>query len=119
MLRIIAILFGIVFIFAGVAGFLPRFTTDDMLFGYFHVDMIHNIIHLVIGVIAIMGATSHDGARLFFKAIGIIFTVAGILGFWQAGDLYIIHVNTADNILHLVAGIFALYLGFASRKETA
>ena len=38
MLRIIAILFGIAFIFAGVAGNLPMFMHDGMLFGYFSVN---------------------------------------------------------------------------------
>ncbi len=35
MLRMIAVLFGIALIFAGVAGFLPAFTPGGLLFGLF------------------------------------------------------------------------------------
>jgi hypothetical protein len=112
MLRIIAILFGIAFIFAGVAGFMPMFMQDGLLFGYFMVDSLHNLVHIVTGVIAIMAATSYRLTRGFFKIFGVIYFIVAIWGFWT-GDLILIHVNTADNILHLVVGLIAIYLGFS------
>ena len=117
MLRIMAILFGITFIFAGVAGFLPSFTTDGLLFGYFAVDSMHNIAHIVSGVIAIMAATSPKYTRWYFQIFGIIYAVVAIVGFWRGGDLYIMTVNFADNILHTVIGVVALYLGFFVKNQ--
>jgi hypothetical protein len=117
MLRALAIIIGILLIFAGVAGFLPDFTTNGLLFGYFLVDNLHNIFHIVTGVLAIMAATNINYTRLFFQVFGIIYSVIAIVGFWRAGDLYLVHVNFADNVLHTVIGVVALYLGFFVKKQ--
>lgn len=112
LLRIIAILFGIAFIFVGVVGFMPSFKPNGLLFYYFEVNAMHNIVHLVSGVIAIMAATSFYYARLYFQIFGIIYGLVAILGFWRDGNLFIMHVNLADNILHVVIAIVALLLVF-------
>lgn len=119
MLRIIAVLFGIGFIFAGVAGFLPSFIMNNLLFGYFQVDSLHNIVHIGTGVLAIMASTNFRFTKIFFQLLGIIYTIIGIWGFWTGGDLYVMQVNTADNILHIVVGVIAIYLGFSASKQQA
>lgn len=116
-LRILAVLFGIGFIFAGVAGFLPTFMVDGLLFGYFEINTMHNLVHIISGVIAIMAATSLKYSKLFFQIFGIIYLVVAITGFWRDGDLFILHVNMADNVLHLVIGLVALFLGFSMRSK--
>jgi hypothetical protein len=118
-LRLFAILFGIAFIFAGVSGFVPQFNQDGLLFGYFEVNFMHNVVHIVSGVIAIMSATSHNLARLFFQIFGVLYAIVAIAGFALDGDLSLImmHVNMADNILHTVIAVVALYAGFTSKKQ--
>jgi len=116
MIRFIAVLFGIGFIFAGVAGFLPSFNPNGMLFGMFEVNTMHNIVHLVSGVIAIMAATSHRFSRLFFQVFGVVYSIVAIVGFARGGDLMLMHVNMADNFLHLGIGVIALLIGFALSK---
>ena len=117
-LRMIAILFGIGFIFAGVAGFLPQFTQNGLLFTLFEVSTMHNLADLVIGVIAIMAATSYYHSRLFFQVLGLVFAVVAIAGFALQGDLGFMkmHFNMADNILNIIIAAIALYLGFALTK---
>lgn len=117
MLRMIAILFGIAFIFAGVAGFMDIFMKDGMLFGFFMVDTLHNMVHIITGVIAIMAATSFQFTKLFFMVFGIIYTIVAIWGFWTGGDLMIMQVNEPDNMLHLVVGVLAIYLGFSANAR--
>ncbi len=119
MLRIFAVLFGIGFIFAGVAGFLPGFMTDGLLFGYFEVDTMHNFVHIASGVIAIMASTSSKYTRLYFQLFGIVYGLVAILGFWRDGDVFVMHVNFADNILHTVIAVVSLYLGFAVKNKQA
>lgn len=121
MIRIIAVLFGIGFIFAGVAGFFPSFMPNGLLFGLFEVDLMHNIVHIVSGVIAIMAATSHRYSRLYFQVFGIIYAIVAILGFFLKGDLsfMMMHVNMADNFLHVGIAIVALYIGFFFRRSEA
>src|SRR3990167_3737117 len=115
MTRLLVILFGVVFIFFGVAGFLPVFNQDGMLFGFFTSSAMHNIFHIVTGVIAIMAATSDRYARLYFQIFGILYTIIAIWGFWSGGDLYMMQVQQADNVLHIVIGVIALLIGFSQR----
>lgn len=117
MLRFFAVLLGIAFIFAGVAGNMPTFIQNNLLFGYFGIDNLHNLIRLVTGVIAIMAATRYSLTKLFFKVFGLIYAAAGIYGFWNNGDLMIIRTTLYDNIFHVVVGVIALYLGFTKGKE--
>ena len=121
MLRILAIIFGIAFIFAGVAGFLPSFMPNGLLLGYFKVDTMHNLVHLISGVLAIMAATSYKYSKLYFQLFGIIYAIVTIIGFARNGNLnfVMIHLNMADNVLHLVISIVALYLGFFLKKREA
>jgi len=116
MLRFFAILFGIVFICIGVAGFLPSFTPNGLLLGYFEVNTMHNFVHIVSGVIAIMAATSYRYTKLYFQIFGIVYGVVAILGFARGGDLFMMHVNTADNVLHVIIALAALYLGFLFKR---
>jgi len=121
MIRLIAVLFGVGFIFAGVAGFFPSFMPNGLLFGLFEVDSMHNIVHIASGVIAIMAATSHKYSRLYFQIFGIVYAIVAILGFVLNGDLsfMMMHVNMADNFLHLGIAIVALYMGFFFRRVEA
>lgn len=115
-LRIIAVIFGIAFIFVGVAGFIPAFMINDYLFGFFEINAMHNFVHIISGVIAIMAATSYRYTRLYFQIFGVIYALVAILGFWRNGDLFMMHVNMADNFLHTGIAVVALYLGFATKQ---
>lgn len=118
MIRILAVLFGIVFIFIGVAGYgvMPQFVENGLLLGYFEVDTLHNLVHIVSGVIAIMAATSFKLSKLFFILFGLFYAVIAGIGFWHQGDLYVIHVNMADNYLHAGIAVIALLIGFGAKS---
>ena len=117
MSRFFAILFGIAFIFIGVLGFLPTYKTDDLLFGYLNTSYMHNMAYLFSGVIAIMSATRYYLAKWYFRVIGVVYLVVAIWGFWTGGDLYIMHVKLADNLIHLLIALAALLIGFGKRKQ--
>lgn len=114
MLRTFAILFGIAFIFSGVAGFIPSFMPNGFLFGLFEVNTMHNLFHIASGVIAIMCATSTRSSRLFFQVFGVLYALLAIVGFLRNGDFsfMMMHMNMADNFLHLGIAVVALFLGF-------
>lgn len=116
MLRTIAILFGIGLIFLGVAGFFHTFKQDALLFGYFEVNVIHNVLFIVTGVLAIMSATNHRYMRLFFQICGVFYAIVAIASFARNGDLYLMHLNVADNLLHVAISVIALYMGFFFSK---
>jgi Domain of unknown function (DUF4383) len=121
MTRTFALVVGIVFLVAGVLGFIPGITVDhEYLLGIFAVDTVHNLINLAIGALGI-AAYYWDRTRLYCQGLGIVCLLIGILGFIPAllfGDemlLGLFHVNLADNVLYVVVGAVAAYLGFAPR----
>lgn len=113
--------FGIVFLLVGILGFIPGITTaDGHLLGIFHVDMAHNVVHLLSGLIALWAAAaSMNAARNYFRIFGIIYALVAILGFIQGGDtvLGLIAGNMADNFLHLVIAALALWIGFGMKEN--
>src|SRR4051812_32214391 len=58
MVKTAAILFGLVFLLVGILGFVPAATPDTngmpMLLGIFHVNTVHNFIHLASGVVFLL-----------------------------------------------------------------
>jgi hypothetical protein len=113
----LAKLFGIVFILIGILGFVPGVTMDGHLLGIFEVDTVHNVIHLLTGIIAWLAASSLDHSKLFFKVFGVVYALVTILGFTMDGEvLGLIHTNLADNLLHLVIAVVALWAGFGCNK---
>lgn len=118
-LSIITSIFGILFILAGIAGFIPGFydPSNDLLFGIFQVDIIHSIANFVIGIIALLSALKYKSDRRFLQIFGFLFGILAIAGFVWQGDLYFTETNMADNILHLVIAIIFLYLAYSANKE--
>ena len=50
--RVLSVIFGLAFLAAGIAGYVPSLVPGGNLFGYFEVDSMHNVVHILSGVIA-------------------------------------------------------------------
>ncbi len=122
MLKKLAVIFGVVFLAVGVLGFIPAVTPDGYLLGLFHVNALHNIIHLASGAVALwVGLTSDSASKLYFQIFGVIYAVVAVLGFvyGNAPILGIVANNMADTWLHVVIAVAALYFGFGMSAEPA
>lgn len=123
MLRKASMAFGIVFVAIGLLGFIPALTPNGNLLGIFHVDAVHNIIHLASGVAALLAASSAAYSRLYFQIFGVIYALVAIAGFIPGlvtEDMKLLglfHINMADNWLHVVIAAAALYLGYFYRED--
>lgn len=123
MLRKASMAFGIVFVAIGLLGFIPALTPNGNLLGIFHVDAVHNIIHLASGVAALLAASSVAYSRLYFQIFGVIYALVAIAGFIPGlvtEDMKLLglfHINMADNWLHVVIAAAALYLGYFYRED--
>lgn len=115
-LRTILVLFGIGFLFLGIAGYMPLFTHGKYLFGLFFVSNAHNIIHIVSGISAFFIVYKHAYALRYFCTISIIYGLLALLGFWQGSATQHMHLNTADNILHLGIALIAFYAALRLRS---
>lgn len=118
MLKTAAIVFGIFFIVAGLAGFSAALAPGGMLFGLFMVGTVHNIIHLASGIAALMCAFLGGGAaRGYFKAFGIVYALVALLGFFYGNRpmMGMVEHNVNDIWLHILIAAAALYFGFGAR----
>lgn len=132
-LQLAALAVGAVFLLVGILGFIPGITTNygDMTFvghdseakllGLFQVNVLHNIVHLLFGVVGVALARAWDSSRLFLVGGGAIYLVLWLYG--VVVDLNsaanFVSLNTADNWLHLLLGIGMVGLGIALGRTQA
>jgi hypothetical protein len=111
---------GVTYLALSVVGFLRTGLgggTDmmnDMLFGIFMVNPFHNVVHLTVGVLWLLGAfvltaAGAEGLNLALGSFWVLATVLGFLGY--LGALAVMPGTTPDNFLHLVTAIATLVLG--------
>jgi hypothetical protein len=125
----LAALVGVVFLLVGILGFVPGITTHygDLSFaghgsgakllGIFQVSILHNIVHLLFGVVGLVLAKTVDGARTYFLGGGSVYLLLWVVGLAGAADW--IPVNTADNWLHFGLGVGMILLGLVAGRATS
>lgn len=118
MVKSLAYVVGIVFLTIGVLGFVPALTPDGLLLGVFEVDAMHNAVHIISGVLAVIAAATSTAAALwYFRIFGIIYALVTVLGFIGNDPvLGLVVVNSADNWLHLTLALVFLIIGFGVRS---
>jgi hypothetical protein len=122
--RLLGYVLGIVFLLVGALGFAVTsgvgFAAQDgkTLLG-FEVNPLHNIVHLLVGAVLLLGATRGvAAARSANIAIGGTYLVVGLLGlFILDSSANILALNSADNVLHLVSAAALLGAGLAADKN--
>ena len=122
---LVALVFGAVFVLVGLAGFLvsgghPAVgDTGGALLGLFQVNVLHNLVHLAIGVALIAaGLRGHRPARAANQGFGVLNLVLFLAGLFLVGTpLNIVALNGQDNILHLVLGIALAGVGFGADRR--
>ncbi|MER3450504.1 MAG: DUF4383 domain-containing protein [Chloroflexota bacterium] len=81
----------------------------------FRVNPLHNLIHILVGALWVISGARISTARMASQAIGAVYLLLGVVGFFIIGTaLDLLALNIADNFLHLVTAIAALYVGFFS-----
>lgn len=119
MVKKLAVVFGVLFLLVGVLGFVSNPIVGGM--GMFHTNMLHNVVHLVIGLGLLMAAKNEMAAKRWMKIFGVVYLLVAVLGFLMVGSgegmlLGLVAINGADNWLHLVLGVVLLLLGMAGKK---
>ena len=121
------------FLLVGVLGFVPGITSgyDEMefaghesgaeLLGLFQVSILHNVVHLLFGVVGLALARSARGALTFLVGGGLVYLVLWIYGLLVEHDsgANFVPLNDADNWLHLGLGAAMAALGLALGKAPA
>ena len=131
--QVAAAVVSVVFLLVGVLGFVPGVTTHydqlsfaghgsmAMLLGVFMVSVLHNIVHLLFGIVGLGAARTARGARLYLLAGGVVYLVLWLYGLLidHGSDANFVPVNTADNWLHLGLGVGMIALGLLTARAGA
>ena len=131
--RIIAFLFGGVYVLVGLLGF---FWVNDVpfagpgngsnaIFGLFEVNPLHNAVHLLVGFsLLIFGVSTAYAARAVNLTVGVVYLLLGIVGFFLAAPdggtspINFLALNTGDQILHLASALILLAVGLGADRRT-
>ena len=134
--RYFALIAGILYIGAGVLGFVPGAVQPaaegapelsvasgyGYLFGLFAVNIVHNVIHLGIGVLGLaayfQGAT---WARQFARGLAIVYGVLAVIGLIPAlsTTFGLAPLFGHDVWLHAATAVVAAYFGFIAPVKAA
>ena len=128
--RTFALIFGIVFIAAGVAGFVPQLLQPAeggeiasgphhlLLLGIFPVNPLHNVVHLLFGLWGLAASRSATGAVTYARGVAIIYAVLAVCGWIPSLDDLFGYVPLYGNDvwLHLGLAVVAAYFGWVNRS---
>jgi len=128
MAKTFALIFAIVFLIIGVAGFIPALApanaNGQLLLHIFQINTVQSVIHLLTAAAALaafLGGSYY--AATYFKVFGVVYAAVvlwGLPGFthtFNAVLFGLIHVNLATELLHIAIAAVSLYVGFGL-KET-
>ena len=134
-----ALSLGIVFLVLGIAGLIPNFvslpsaTFDSgipldadsiyakgfgFLFGLFPTNLLHNLVHLTVGLFGIAASSTPSGARLYNRGFAVSYALIAVMGLLPLtkttfGVMPIFGNNVWFNAL---TGAIAGYFGFVVDK---
>ena len=131
--RIFALVFGIVFVLAGASGFIPGLLHPvpagappltvasgyGFILGLLPVNILHNLVHVLFGVLGIIAFAGVFSPRLYAQIVAISYGLLVILGFLPATNTLfgLVPIYGNDIWLHLVLGAIAAYFGFRHEGE--
>ncbi len=134
--RIFALVFGIVFLLVGILGFVPAALThpaaadhaghavrvnayEGYLFGLFHVNVLHSLVHVLFGVMGLAMSRTYPAARLYARIVAVTYAVLTVMGLIPGLNTVfgLIPLHGNDVWLHLLLAIPAAYFGFAAPAD--
>jgi hypothetical protein len=122
-MQTVALVFGAIYLAVGIIGFLPFLggsvtMTNSKLLGLFNINLLHNLVHIVIGIAGLAAAASLANSRRFCQVVGVVLLLLGVLGVFVANPLGLLYIGQLDIPLHLVTGAVLAYFGFAAPVST-
>ncbi len=121
----LALIIGVVYLLVGLAGFLVTgfdgFTEHDhsqTLLG-FAVNPLHNIVHILIGILGISMWRKSDSARTFGWILFVVYGATFVYGLIVANNenANILNINGADNVLHILSALAGLAIALWPRSK--
>ncbi|MPR00530.1 DUF4383 domain-containing protein [Modestobacter sp. I12A-02628] len=130
--QILALVFGVVYTLIGIIGFFitgfgdffgnhngASATHMDTLLG-FMINPMHNVVHILIGLVGIALSRSLAGARTYGWLLAVGYGAAFVYGLIAIGeDWDFLNLNTADNVLHIATALVGLAMALGPVKTVS
>ena len=82
--RLFALVVGVLYLLVGLAGFIPGFVGardhelmvnagEGDLFGIFPVNVLHHVVHLLIGALGVLAYRTFDASRTYARGLAIVY----------------------------------------------
>ena len=127
--RNFALSFGIVFLLAGLSGFVPRLSPDHvhsglnvtagsrLARGLFPVNVLYNLIHIAFGIWGVLASRGPRAARGYGRSVAVIYGLLTIMGLvpLTSTTFGLVPIYGNDIWLHAVLALVATYFGFVHR----
>ena len=121
--QVLGLAFGAIYLLVGIVGFFvtgfDHFADNsqhEMLL-FFMINPLHNVVHILIGVVGLALSRTLAGARTFGLLLAVGYGLAFVYGVIAVGqDWDFLNINWADNVLHVLSAVAGgvIYVG-ASR----
>ena len=126
-----ALVFGVVFLLAGIAGFFAAPPPHDapplriehghgLALGLFPVNTVHNLVHILFGILGIAASRGAVlAARQYFQLVSVSYALLVVLGLLPATEtLFGLTPLWGNDVwLHLLLAAAAGYLGFVGPPD--
>ena len=134
-IRYFALALGIVYTLVGLLGFLPGITQPPppnaptlavdagygFLLGLFPINVLHNIVHLLIGVLGIAASRRVAASRQYARGLAVVYGVLAVMGLIPGLDrtFGFIPLFGHDVWLHALTALASAYFGFMAPATVA
>jgi hypothetical protein len=128
--RLYAQVFGIVLTLTGIISFVPAIQSPApgyvpagsyLVLGLFAVNPLHNVVHLLTGLIGLYAGFAAGGryARWYALVFGVVYAIVTVVGIIQVNTLLgLIPINTLDDVLHGILAVLGLGAYFLSASAS-
>jgi hypothetical protein len=121
----LALVFGAVYLVVGIIGFFWTGFSNfadrgghDMLLGIFMVNPLHNIAHILVGVLGLALARTLAGARTYGWLLAVLYAALFVYGLIAVGKSWdFLAINSADNVLHIATAVVGLVIALGPVRD--
>ncbi|WBU37288.1 DUF4383 domain-containing protein [Homoserinibacter sp. YIM 151385] len=126
--RMLAVIIGAAFVLIGILGSVATSnagvglvaTEGGLILGIFEVNVAHNLVHLLLGLVLLAaGIAGRRAAKTLNAIVGTGCLVLGIAGLFLItnSDLNVLAINAPDNVLHFASAVALLAVGLGAERE--